>query len=65
MKRGRGGRISRGAYKPRGQFKAAANSSSNFSSNYSSNNMNNSQKVCINPEVLRRLGYQISDSSGF
>ena len=55
-KRGRGGKGSRGSYKPRGRCKNAGNS---FSSSYSySNSSNHSyQKVCINPEILRRFGY--------
>jgi hypothetical protein len=67
-KRNRGSRVIRGSYKPRGQCKSAGNSSSSYSSNSSThpgNNMSNNQKVYINPEVLRRLGYQISSSSSF
>jgi len=65
-KRGRGG--TRGSYKPRRQCKSThGSSSSNYSPNssYSSNSSSQTQKVCINPEVLRRFGYQVSSPSNF
>ena len=49
-KRGRG-RGSRGSYKPRGKAKFPGHSFS------STNRTNQVQRVCINPEILRRLGY--------
>ena len=51
-KRGRG-RGSRGSYKPRGKAKFVGHS---FSSTYGSRT-SQVQRVCINPEILRRLGY--------
>lgn len=50
-KRGRG-RGSRGSYKPRGRSRFIGSSYSN-----SYGMVNPVQKVCINPEILRRLGY--------
>lgn len=55
-KRGRG-KGSRGSYRPRGKVRHSAHTSSNRS--YVSTQ---AQKVCINPEILKQLGYNPSSN---
>lgn len=53
-KRGRG-RGSRGSYKPRGHTRFVSNSSINSSYNYGTQQQ--LPRVCVNPEILKILGY--------
>ena len=64
-RRGRGGgRGSRGTYKPRGRSKMIGHSY-NSSYSYTNNSNQTFPKVCINPEILRRLGYPITSAPNF
>jgi hypothetical protein len=56
-KRGRG-KGSRGSYRPRGKIIRPTTHNSTHSS-YTSQ----AQKVCINPEILKQLGYNNSNSN--